>query len=121
LKQVQAGRVVTVAELEQAGLVAPDQEKEPLPHSPVIKTKSHKTRPSYQRCLKDAPPARNHNGKDRSAADFRFCLISIDRGWAVEAVANRLMIESDKAREKGFNYALYTARRAAELVVKSTQ
>ena len=65
--------------------------------------------PSHDRCLNDAPAARNHNGPDRTQADFEFCLISTDRGWAVEATAQRLMIESEKARQQGFRYAMHTA------------
>jgi len=72
--------------------------------------------PSYARCLADAPVAKNHEGKDRSAADFTFCLISLDRGWSVEATANQLMAESEKAKSVGYNYALFTAKRAASIV-----
>ncbi|MFY9574615.1 MAG: hypothetical protein WAV20_24710, partial [Blastocatellia bacterium] len=60
--------------------------------------------------------ARNHEGKDRSAADFNFCLISIDRGWSVEATANQLMAESAKAKSAGYSYALFAAKRAASLI-----
>jgi len=72
--------------------------------------------PSYARCLAGAPGAKNHKGKDRSAADFEFCLISIDRGWTAEATANQLLLESEKAQLLGRGYALHTARRAAEIV-----
>ena len=72
--------------------------------------------PSYDRCLADARPAKNHEGPDRSAADFEFCLISIDRGWSVEHTARQLMRESEKAKSLGYNYALFTSRRAASIV-----
>ena len=68
------------------------------------------------RCLANAPTARNHKGKDRSAADFEFCLISIDRGWSAEATADQLMVESEKAQSIGRGYAFHTAKRAAEIV-----
>jgi hypothetical protein len=109
---------VTVADLERAGLVAPE---EPTPyaarHAPTGQPGLRLLAwPSYARCLADAPAAKNHEGKDRSAADFEFCLICIDRGWSVEAIANQLMQESEKAKAMGYRYALFTARRAAEVV-----
>ena len=109
---------VTVSELDRAGLIATEEHAPGAPrHAPT-----HRRRhgllvwPSYARCLADAPGARNHEGKDRSAADFNFCLISIDRGWSVEATANQLMAESEKAKATGFKYALFTAKRAASVV-----
>jgi hypothetical protein len=72
--------------------------------------------PSYARCLADAPGAKNHKGKDRSAADFKFGLISIDRGWSIEATASQLIAESEKAKSTGYSYALFTAKRAASVV-----
>lgn len=109
---------VTAGELERAGLIAPEE------HTPCARRHAPTYRcrdrllvwPSYARCLADAPCARNHDGKDRSAADFNFCLISIDRGWSVEATTNQLMAESEKARSAGFNYAMFTAKRAASIV-----
>jgi hypothetical protein len=112
---------VTVSELNRAGLIAPEEH---MPcsarHAPT-----HQRRhgllvwPSYARCLLDAPGAKNHEGKDRSAADFNFCLLSIDRGWSVEATANQLMAESEKAKSAGYNYALFTAKRAASVVISN--
>lgn len=110
--------VVTVSELDRAGLIAlEEQAPRAARHAP---THRHRHRllmwPSYARCLADAPDAKNHEGKDRSAADFNFCLISIDRGWSVEATASQLMDESEKAKSSGYNYALFTANRAASIV-----
>ena len=109
---------VTVGVLDRAGLIAPEEHAPSAPrHAPMHRPR-HRLLvwPSYARCLADAPGAKNHEGKDRSAADFNFCLISIDRGWSVEATANQLMAESDKARSTGYNYALFTAKRAASVV-----
>jgi hypothetical protein len=50
---------------------------------------------------------------DVSRADFAFALIALDWGWGVEAVAERLLQESTKARENGERYALLTAQNAA--------
>ena len=109
---------ITVGDLDRAGLIAAE-ERTPCapPHAPT-RRRRHRLLvwPSYARCLADSPGARNHEGKDRSAADFNFCLISIDRGWSVEATATQLMAESEKARLVGYNYALFTAKRAASVV-----
>jgi len=109
---------VTIGELDHAGMIAPEDHTPCTPrHAP---THRHRHRllmwPSYARCLADSSRAKNHEGKDRSAADFNFCLISIDRGWSVEATANQLMSESEKAKSTGYKYALFTAKRAASVV-----
>jgi RepB DNA-primase N-terminal domain len=109
---------VTAGELDRAGLIAPEKQGQAArPHVPTHRCRHRLLMwPSYARCLADAPGAKNHEGKDRSAADFTFCLISIDRGWSVEATANQLMAESEKAKSVGYNYALFTAKRAASIV-----
>jgi len=109
---------VLESELDRAGLIAPEDHKPRAPRHASTHRYRHGLRlwPSYTRCLTDAPGAKNHEGKDRSAADFNFCLISIDRGWSVEATANQLMAESEKAKATGYNYALFTAKRAACVV-----
>ena len=109
---------VTVGELDRAGLIAPEEHTPRAPRHAPTHRRRHRLLvwPSYARCLADAPGAKNHEGKDRSAADFNFCLISIDRGWSVEATANQLMAESEKAKATGYNYALFTAKRAASVV-----
>jgi len=109
---------VTVGDLDRAGLIAPEEHTPRAPRHAQTHRRGQRLLvwPSYARCLADAPGAKNHEGKDRSAADFNFCLISIDRGWAVEATANQLMAESEKAKSTGYNYALFTAKRAASLV-----
>jgi hypothetical protein len=99
-------------------LIAPEEHTPGAPRHAQTTRRNHRLLvwPSYARCLADAPSARNHEGKDRSAADFNFCLISIDRGWSVEDTANQLMSESEKAKSIGYNYALFTAKRAASIV-----
>jgi hypothetical protein len=116
LQSIAPQRRVTVAELERAGLIGPDQD---VPCGPRQAPRLQRKRfqwPSYARCLGEAPRAKNHDGKDRSAADFKFCLISIDRGWSIEDTATQLMRESEKAESTGYNYALFTAKRAASVV-----
>jgi hypothetical protein len=112
---------VTAGELERAGLIAPEEHTPCAPRHAPTHRRRHRLLvwPSYARCLADAPGAKNHEGKDRSAADFNFCLISIDRGWSVEATASQLMAESEKAKSSGYNYALFTAKRAASVVSRN--
>ena len=43
-------------------------------------------------------------------------MTAIDWGFGIDETADRLMEESDKARENGQNYALTTARNAAAAV-----
>lgn len=114
-------RIVTIGELEQAELIAAEERR-------IVRTNSAPRLrvgqrmlvwPSYARCLADAPAAKNHEGKDRSAADFEFCLISLDRGWSIEATTEQLLVESEKARSVGRRYALYTARRASDIINKN--
>ena len=109
---------VTVGELYRAGLVAAAEHMPRAPRHALTQRRRNRLLvwPSYARCLADASSAKNHDGKDRSAADFNFCLISIDRGWSIEATANQLMAESEKAKSAGYSYALFTAKRAASIV-----
>jgi hypothetical protein len=118
LQSIAPQRIVTITELEHAALIAPnDLPDRGARRAPRLQRNNRALAwPSYARCLADAPAAKNHDGKDRSAADFEFCLICIDRGWSVEATANQLMTESEKAHSLGHRYALFTARRAASIV-----
>jgi hypothetical protein len=68
------GRVMTPAQLESLGLVAP---AEPAPavislHSRRKHSASEgeRTWPDYERCVAGAPPPREGDGPDRSMADF---------------------------------------------------
>jgi hypothetical protein len=119
LHTINKGRIVAIDELEQAGLLVREEKQptQPPRHAPTIARGATRF-PSYTRCLADAPQAKNHEGKDRSAADFEFCLIANDRGFEPEAIAQRLMIESEKAQRKGNAYALHTAQRAAQMVAQ---
>ena len=77
--------------------------------------------PSYQLCVKGAPPIHQGDRPDISKADFTFCMTAIDWGWSVEDTAQRLMQESTKAQENGERYALTTARNAAAAVERRGQ
>jgi hypothetical protein len=111
------GRVVTRAELEALGIVAPPEKTASTP--PPARASRHfgpRGFPSYQRCVERAPPARGGDRPDRSLADYTFCLLALDWGWSVEETAARLMLESSKAQENGEAYALRTARNAAAAI-----
>jgi hypothetical protein len=109
------GLVVTRAELEALGIVAPPEKT--IPAAVHFSRRCHDAKgwPSYQRCLEGAPK-REGGRPDRSRADYTFCLLAIDWGWTVEESADRLMQESAKAQENGEAYALRTARAAAAAI-----
>jgi hypothetical protein len=105
--------VVTRADLEALGVAAPPEKTDPAAVLMSRRRPGARGWPSYQRCVDNAPQRRDGSGPDISRADFTFCLLAIDWGWAVEETAARLMQESGKARENGEVYALRTAQRAA--------
>ncbi len=109
------GLVVTQAELEALGVVAPPEKT--IPKAIYFSRRRHDAKgwPSYQRCLEGAPK-RDGGRPDRSRADYTFCLLAIDWGWTEEETAARLMQESAKAQENGEAYALRTARAAATAI-----
>src|SRR5262249_11050337 len=110
------GLVVTQAELEALGVVA-HPEKTASGAIPISRRcPSARGFPSYQRCVENAPPAREGGRPDISRVDFAFCLLSIDWGWSIEETVQRLMQESSKAKENGEGYALRTARNAAAAI-----
>lgn len=108
------GQVVTRAELEALGFAAPSEKVTPT----TISTSRRHPRgsPSYQRCVENAPEAREGGRPDTSRADFTFCLLAIDWEWSVEETASRLMQESAKAQAEGEKYAMRTARAAAAAI-----
>jgi hypothetical protein len=120
LINTKAGRVLSIHDLEASGLLAPPESKPAAPaYAPIAPTSRSRTWPDYERCLADAPKAKNHDGKDRSQADWMFCLLSIARGFDVQETANELMRVSEKATEQGSRYAFYTATRAGHSVERS--
>jgi hypothetical protein len=118
IDDLQPGRLVTPAQLESMGLVAP-----PKPDTPVspLRCSDRPARlawPSYERCVEGAPDS-SGGGKKRSTADFTFCCIAIDLfKRSPEDTAARLMEVSTKAQQNGHDYALGQAMRAAEKVAE---
>jgi hypothetical protein len=119
-----AGNVTSCAALEQAGFVAPREERRPprpalssRPAGYASKRAGWKKWPSYEMCLNGAPKGTSGNPK-RSLADFTWCRTAIEWGWSVEATASHLMEISTKAKENGEAYAVLTATNAAASVEK---
>jgi hypothetical protein len=110
------GRVVTKAQLEAIGVVAPPERTVPAIVRTSLRTPGARGWPNYQRCLENAPPTRSGDRPDISRADYTFCLLALDWGWGIEETAERLMHESAKARENGEAYSLRTARAAASAI-----
>jgi hypothetical protein len=107
-------RIVTRNELEALGIVASSERVSPR----AVRSDSEpRGWPSYERCLKGAPEAREGGRPDISRADFTFCLLAIDWGWSVEETAARLMQESHKAQGNEA-YAERTAKAAEKAVLK---
>jgi hypothetical protein len=115
------GRIVTQAQLESLGLVAPP---EPAPAVIPLRTRrrhsaaeGERTWPDYQRCVEGAPPNKEGNGPDRSMADFFWCLLAARRGHGIEETANKLLEVSSKAQENARRhdegYTRVTAENAA--------
>ena len=109
--EAQPGYMVTPAELEAMGVVAPAKPAPPpLPVRPSTEPRTHKW-PDYQRCLDHAPIGTSGNPK-RTSADFVWCKIALSWGHSIENTATRLMELSTKAQENGEKYALQTATHA---------
>ncbi|HTU91025.1 MAG TPA: DNA-primase RepB domain-containing protein, partial [Gemmataceae bacterium] len=72
------GLVVTQAEVEALGFVAPP-EKDALSAIRFARRRpAPRGWPSYRRCVENAPPARSGDRPDISRADDTFCLLAID-------------------------------------------
>jgi hypothetical protein len=117
-----AGHFVTVAGLEQAGLIAPIEETKPpavFPKIPTSRPATARKWPDYQQTLQGAP--RKKDGTpDRSLADFMFCKWAVQRGWSIDETAAKLAEVSDRAgeriRNKDSGYTTITAKNAAAAV-----
>ena len=117
---VAAGLTVRKADLEALGVAAPAPSQTPTKAPPCGSVASGRPKrfPDYQRCLRGAPEARSHRGRDRSQADFLWCCQALEWGWREGEVSAELLRVSAKAREKGESYVLRTV--AAALRKKRT-
>ena len=113
IEAVHACSAVTPAKLRDLGLVAPDTI---CPVFPGGNGRRPKAAPDYRRCL-DKAPTKPTGERDRSLADFTFGCTCIRWGWSIDETAGLLMQEpSSKAAERGYPYALQTAKKAAAVV-----
>ena len=105
----QPGHPVTPITLEALHLVAPAK---PIPPAVASRTAPRPGKwPSYARCLEGAPLGVTGHAK-RTSVDFVWCKIALSWGHSIKATAERLLQESDKARENGEAYARQTAEHA---------
>ena len=120
-----SGKTVTVAELDQAGMIAPPdavtppRSVQPLP-PPRPRADAPRHWPDYRRALSGAPFNKDGSGPDRSLADFMWSKWAAQRGWNADEIANRLIDVSDKAKERAGKgdkgYATVTAQNAVAVV-----
>jgi hypothetical protein len=108
---IQAGRVVTMAELEALHVLAPEIATAKTEATGTA-LRAARTWPSYDKCLEGAPVGPSGQ-PSRTKADFVWCKIATSWGHSIEATAGRLMEVSSKARENGVGYALKTSQTAA--------
>ncbi len=97
------GRFVTVAELEEAGLLSPLHDAaetviEPKQFIPAG-IDSRSSFPDYERCLKEAP-CKHDGSPDRSIADKNWAILALDRGILPTKVEAKLRELSDKANRR---------------------
>jgi hypothetical protein len=133
LAQADAGRTVTAAMLEKAGLLAPReapavQPPASVPHS-VSRQKAQASGlwhwPDYQQSLRGAP-LKSDGTPDRSLADFMWCKWAIQRGHSIEETTEKLAKVSAKAQERrrirgDHGYTPQTARNAAAAVERGRE
>ena len=117
IERAELGRLVTAAELDQLGLVAP-RESAPTRPGRIHKSGGPRAWPDYDRCLRGAPLRSDCRGPDVSRADFTFALIALDWGWPPDVVAARIMGASPKAKENGETYGARTVENAAAALAR---
>jgi hypothetical protein len=134
LAVVDAGKTVTMAVLEKAGLLSPREEPASQPPAGVPPSSSPwreapvtgpRRWPDYQQSLRGAP-LKGDGTPDRSLADFMWCKWAIQRGHSIEETAEKLTEISTKTQERirvkgDQGYALLTARNAAAAVERDRE
>jgi hypothetical protein len=119
-------QVTTRAAMESLGILAAPKPPRPTPVRVSLASSGVRKWPSYRKCLDGAPLNQAATGPDRSRADYVWCKTALEWGirsghpWSAEEVAARLMQESEKARERGQDYALQTVRSAAASVERES-
>jgi hypothetical protein len=121
-------RIVTQAELDARGLLAPPEPPAVIPLKPSrrhARSGQERTWPDYERCVTGAPPNQEGTGPDRSMADFFWCMMAVQRGWSIAETASKLLEVSARAQERARlrdeGYALITAQNAAAAAERGKQ
>ncbi len=113
------GRTISIAELEQEGLLVKEEKPPKAPRTANSITQPSRNRqghwPDYNKSLEKAA-RKADDSPDRSQADWNWCMLASSWGFEVEEIADRLLEVSQKARDGGKGYALATADRAAKAV-----
>jgi hypothetical protein len=112
------GRIMTPERLQGMGLLA---EPEPVKAYSLRVSASIGSWPDYARCVQGAPPNHSKTGPDISKADYFFALCAAQRRHSIEAIADRLMELSTKAKENGPSYARITAENATAAAERGRQ
>ena len=133
LARVDAGKTVTIAALEKAGLLISREAPPSLPPATVPPSVSRQKVqasgpwhwPDYQQSLRGAP-LKGDGTPDRSLADFMWCKWAIQRGHGIKETAEKLAEVSAKAQERirmrgDHGYTLLTARNAAAAVERDQE
>jgi hypothetical protein len=119
IKDTRPKKMTTAAELEQLGLVAPEEHFASL--APARFESEHLRQwPDYQYNLDRAKPKKNGDGLDLSGVDFVWCMTAATWGFGVNDTAEMLLQVSEHARHpsNGPRYAKKTADRAAGYVAQ---
>jgi hypothetical protein len=109
------GRVTTIAELEELGLLAPPVEKAERPNFKVCANKVPTKWPSWEQELGYCR-LKESGDPDRSEADFRWCRTAFLWGWSDTDVAAELRNVSPKARNETKHYINVTVEAALAAV-----
>lgn len=114
--KVTPGLIVSKADLEALGIVAPVEEapKQQRGGHASYASKGRRRPLDYERWANNPNAPQKDGKRDRSRIDFTWCQTCIERGYSIEETAALLMEVSEKAAEDGMQYALLTARKAAE-------
>lgn len=125
VSQVEAGKTVTIAELEAARLIAPPEAVTPPRCVPKLTKATQRADaprywPDYRQALARGKLKKDGKGPDRSLADFMWSKWAAERGWNAAEIAHRLIEVSDKAKERAAKgdtgYAVLTAENAVAVV-----
>jgi hypothetical protein len=113
---LEMGRVTTIAELEELGLLAPPGEKTERPNFKVCANKVPTKWPSWEQELGYCRLKDDSGEPDRSEADFRWCRTAFKWGWSAAEITAELRNVSPKACDETEHYIDRTVKNAAAAV-----